>query len=68
MGVNVTYTAGTAATANSIRALFCKEAALAHDGNHYPLTDTDFNVLLDRIATEGFDAGRAYERGLKKGA
>jgi hypothetical protein len=46
---------------HEIRTLFCREAAKTPDGKN-PLTETNFNGLLEKIAQAAFDEGRRFER------
>ena len=45
-----------------IRTLFCRESSATNPPERNPLIETKFNDLLEKIAQEAFDEGRAYER------
>ena len=51
--------------AMEIRTLFCRVAA-AKASDENPLVGTNFNDLLQKVAQEAFDDGRAYERKPKR--
>jgi hypothetical protein len=51
--------------AMEIRTLFCRVAAAKASAEN-PLIETNFNDLLDKVAQEAFDDGRAYERKPKR--
>lgn len=53
--------------AGEIRTLFCKVASSKdYPPEINPLIETNFNVLLRKVAQEAFDDGRAYERKPKR--
>ena len=44
-----------------IRVLLCQESSLQGLPDRNPLTETNFNALLDGIAQAAFDEGRRFE-------
>jgi hypothetical protein len=55
------YCVAEGQSSQDIRGLFC-ETSRADRSDENPLINTDFNVLLDKVVQEAFDAGRAYEQ------
>ena len=57
----VKYSSGSD-DAMRVRMLFCRESSATNPPERNPLIETKFNDLLEKIAQEAFDEGRAYER------
>jgi len=57
----VTVSISTNETACRLRECLCAWASQSNKDRN-PLTESNFNALLDKLANEAFTAGREYER------
>lgn len=52
---------------SDLRTLFCVAARDKYEEHYNPLSETNFNELLEAVGQACFEAGRNYERQKQKG-